>query len=779
MRATPPPDLLELLGRLELATPAQVRAVHRHVRRLARDLPPFDSVWIDALVQARRLTAFQAAEIHAGRGAQLRVGPYALLEPFPSPGYGKCYRARAIVGARQVRLTVIPCDRDPAPWAEALAGVIERTSTLATLHVLPIESCGVAEGSLWAASPYVAGRTAAQWLTSGGRMPPDVVLEIARQMSAALAVCEASGVVHGDIAAQRLVLDPLGTVRLLDAGLRAVVRPTENGADHAAVTAEVYDYVAPERLRDGTPASVASDIYACGALWWHLLAGRPPLAGACGPARRRAAETTRIRAIHPIAPDAPRALVEAIRQCTEHEVARRPGNFAALLAQLGPPSDRGQALLSRHVARGATPPERLLRRVATMRRSSTAPTWAAAAGGVALALLVCLWPLATRWPTGDIPAAAATATTAPGGPQLPKVAPGAPRDDRERAREATAIARRRAETADPRSKTPQVVPASATQPLPSPDQVPATSREFVISAARPVAWSQVRPSLGQVVHSRPGERARIVIPPTGGTLHAEGVRFEDVDFVVPRWEGSASAALLVTARRVSFHRCSFQATVDADPLPVAVEFSAGESNLAVGGPSACEVEMRECVFAGVQSAVRVTTSCESTLALTEVLFLGPGSLVNLQAAGERPSATEVRLKHCTTREAACVLELWSAGVVRVVAAECVFAIKGSGAVIVLAGDEQPLAALRNVTWQGEGSLVAPKTPLVAWRRDRGDSRIVREPNMTTEGLVRTELGFAGNVDSGPDGSRLVRWQVPLRSSRPPGIGDQPLSLPAP
>jgi hypothetical protein len=39
------------------------------------------------------------------------------------------------------------------------------------------------------------------------------------------------------------------------------------------------------------------------------------------------------------------------------------------------------------------------------------------------------------------------------------------------------------------------------------------------------------------------------------------------------------------------------------------------------------------------------------------------------------------------------------------------------------------------------------------------------------------LGFAGDANDGPAASRLVRWQVPLRSGRPPGIGDALLPLP--
>ena len=64
MREEPSKPLIELLQRLGLARGAQVRALHGRVRRLARELPLFESVWVDAMAQARMLTPYQASEIN-------------------------------------------------------------------------------------------------------------------------------------------------------------------------------------------------------------------------------------------------------------------------------------------------------------------------------------------------------------------------------------------------------------------------------------------------------------------------------------------------------------------------------------------------------------------------------------------------------------------------------------------------------------------------------------------------------------------------------------------
>src|SRR5207247_126407 len=76
-----------------LATPEVVRSTSGRVRRLARDLPRFESVWIDALAQARLLTPYQASEITAGRGHQLLVGPYVIERAIDRLGYADAFIA--------------------------------------------------------------------------------------------------------------------------------------------------------------------------------------------------------------------------------------------------------------------------------------------------------------------------------------------------------------------------------------------------------------------------------------------------------------------------------------------------------------------------------------------------------------------------------------------------------------------------------------------------------------------------------------------------------------
>ena len=107
MPELPPKELVATLERLGLATAGQLAGVARQVGRLAGELPLFDSVWLDALAQARILTPFQVAELNAGRGQSLRIGPYLLCERLPYPYYVATYRAKNVDSAETVRLAVV------------------------------------------------------------------------------------------------------------------------------------------------------------------------------------------------------------------------------------------------------------------------------------------------------------------------------------------------------------------------------------------------------------------------------------------------------------------------------------------------------------------------------------------------------------------------------------------------------------------------------------------------------------------------------------------------
>src|ERR1700733_9864172 len=97
-------SLRDSLVRLNLCSERDFRRCRRRVRKLARGIPAFDFVWIDALLHAGSLTPYQAKVLESSPPEQLCIGPCVLLDCFGRGEFAESYLARIPGGAEQVVL---------------------------------------------------------------------------------------------------------------------------------------------------------------------------------------------------------------------------------------------------------------------------------------------------------------------------------------------------------------------------------------------------------------------------------------------------------------------------------------------------------------------------------------------------------------------------------------------------------------------------------------------------------------------------------------------------
>ena len=169
--------------------------------------------------------------------------------------------------------------------------------------------------------------------------------------------------------------------------------------------------------------------------------------------------------------------------------------------------------------------------------------------------------------------------------------------------------------------------------------------------------------------------------------------------------------------------------------------------------------------------------CVGALAveLTNTLHLGTGPLVRLDHCPGADEPVLISLEQVTLRGSGPVLECCyrriedQPGEVSIRATRCAFVPRPDAALLLWTGSDSPEGMLGAVRWTGQGSLVVPEAAIAAWRGSDGRQRALDEAAVSIEGLVRSEVGFAGDAEDGPAASQIVRWQVPLRSTAPPGI----------
>ena len=783
----PPPHLIALLGRLGLAGAGDFHRVARRVGRLARDLPQFESVWIDALAQARVLTPFQAAEINAGRGDSLRIGPYLLCGSLGRPGYAAWYRARRADSQRFVRLAVAESMGERAGEVlgrlEALAAA---SAELECEQLAPIGEAGIDGQRIWAASPWVEGRTAAEWLVHNGRLPPGVVREIARAMLAGMVRLQQAGLCHGDVSTASLMLTDSGGVVLLEPGLRGILRP-EEGYAHADLPPEAYDCLAPERIAEGTPPTIAGDVYACGCAWWHMLCGRPPLSGGDSLGKLRAAQAAKVPDVRRLAPEVPAELGAAIAACLEREPGRRPESIERLAAMLGPCTPAGKRALARCLAGPARSPGRWAGSVPASGRFSRGPAWLVATAGclvAAAAIVWSIWRFGPAWqgahqePIAETAAYDSPARKGGGAGTSETFAEPGPAGPGYGKRETSAEPGPAGPGYGGRVTEGGVVAARYEEVGQSASETPPTSPEdMVLASDGPLRITSLRLRAGQCVRGIQGKRPLVMVPPTGLVVDVEDVRFENVDFV---WDhpsqAGETAVVHVRSARAEFRGCQFRSARRLPAPPVAIRWThpTGSDNAELSLPSG-RVRLGDCVLRWVGAGVECQTRGALAVELANTLQLGGGPLVRLDHCPRPDEPVLIALQRVTLRGGGPVLECrcqamdWQPGEISIQAAGCAFVPEPGAALLLLTGPESPERLLGSIRWTGQGSLVSPEAVIAAWRLPDGGQRVLDEAAVSIDGLVRSEVGFAGSADAGAAASRIIRWQAPLQSTDPPGI----------
>ena len=844
MPEQPPAELVAMLERLGLADAAQVERMGRRVRRLARDLPRFESVWVDALCQARILTPFQAAEINDGRGPLLRVGSFVLDQRLAHPYYATCYRARNVQSRAAVRLAMVENAGSrgnellqqlqslvegtnkilPSPFGKGARGEGQTGSSLqqsslphtgsphpnplpkgegttapssplaahpSPLSSLPspLMSVGLDGDRLFAAEPWIEGRTAAEWMVHHGRVPPEVVLEIARAMATQLAALENMGICHGDVSTSSLILTDAGDAQLSLPGLRGILRP-EEGYAHGDLPPEAYDSMAPERVSAGTPPNAATDLYACGCVWWQLLCGRPPLAGGNSLAKLRAAQAGEIRDVRCYATDVSPPLAAAIFACLQRDPHRRPESMARLTAILGPSTRGGREALADCLARTGRPTVHWTTTVRSIRRSNRTPFWIAGTLCCLTAAMAILWHSFSGQGPGSRGQESAVANLPSPGHRPAGLVGGRGAGGEgglqqntdcngHQSQKTLTLALTQRERGLDANPSPEVVPVAYQQTESKPE-------DLVLAADKPTEAGSLNLRPGQCIRSPEGRRAMILVPSTGMIVDKENVRFENIDFrirptAVNDAKSPEPAMLELHVGRAAFLGCSFQAA-ETERTPVAairwthpIATETAETSLPNG-----RIQWYDCFLHRVSVGLDCRTAGALSIELKNVLYSEAGPLVRLDHCPQSDEPVSITMEQVTLRGGGPLLECLAPraenqpGEITVLATACAFLPEADAPLIHVRGPQMPERLPAAIRWSGQGSLLGPRVPVIVWSNTDGHRQALDESALSIAGLVRSEVSFAGKPSSNPAASRLVRWQAPLQSADPPGCNPENL-----
>ncbi len=253
-------------------------------------------------------------------------------------GVGIVFRALDRITAQTVALKVIAISGVDAGEEARFAREGRILAGLSSPGIVKVVAFGqLDEGQPFVAMEWLEGEDIAQ---RQKRKPVTVAeaIDIAAQVSDALANAHEHGIVHRDVKPSNVFLVGSGenqvgemTIKLVDFGVASAedARLTKTGAIVGTPA-----YMAPEQARGESEVDIRSDIYSLGATLFEMLTGRPPHVGPTPIAVLAKLVTTPAPRLRELFPDAPLALDELIGQLLSTFPDERPSSAADVSREL-------------------------------------------------------------------------------------------------------------------------------------------------------------------------------------------------------------------------------------------------------------------------------------------------------------------------------------------------------------------------------------------------------------------------------------------------------------
>jgi len=256
----PPAEVQALKGR---ATPAD----RQNCVPLAKEL-----------VKSRKLTKYQATAILQGKGRDLTLDNYVVLDKLGEGGMGMVFKARHRKLGQVVALKVLSAAVTSKPTAvKRFLREVRAVSQLQHPNIVAASDAGEDKGTHFLVMEYVEGTDLSKLVKQQGPLPAERAVECIVQAARGLAHAHAAGIIHRDIKPSNLLLDAKGVVKLLDLGLaRQATEDDDSATQELTKTGAILgtcDYIAPEQALNSKNADQRSDVYSLGCTLYYLLAG--------------------------------------------------------------------------------------------------------------------------------------------------------------------------------------------------------------------------------------------------------------------------------------------------------------------------------------------------------------------------------------------------------------------------------------------------------------------------------------------------------------------------
>ncbi len=269
-----------------------------------------------------------------------KFGQYRLRGRLGAGGMGEVFRAEHELLKRECAIKLIRPGIDADPDAVArFEAEVRATARLTHWNTVDVYDYGRTDGgTFYYVMELLTGLTLAELVRRYGPLPPGRAVYLLAQVCDALREAHDAGLVHRDVKPGNVFAATRGgafdVAKLLDFGLVRKAAAAADGAGGGRAISGSPAFMAPEQGLLGGAADARSDLYALGAVGYHLLTGRPPFDGAT------VLDQIVAHAREPVVPpsarraDVPADLERVILRCLAKAPADRHPDAAALKRDL-------------------------------------------------------------------------------------------------------------------------------------------------------------------------------------------------------------------------------------------------------------------------------------------------------------------------------------------------------------------------------------------------------------------------------------------------------------
>ena len=202
---------------------------------------------------------------------------YEILKSIGEGGMANVYLAHDIILDRDVAIKVL---RGDLAGDEKFVRRFQRealsASSLSHPNIVEMYDVGEDNGNYYIVMEYVPGMTLKQMIKKRGKLSLSEAIDVMLQITDGIKEAHDSYIIHRDLKPQNILVKDNGEIKITDFGIAMALNSTQLTQTNS-VMGSVH-YLPPEQA-SGKGATIKSDIYSMGILFYEILTGKLPFKG--------------------------------------------------------------------------------------------------------------------------------------------------------------------------------------------------------------------------------------------------------------------------------------------------------------------------------------------------------------------------------------------------------------------------------------------------------------------------------------------------------------------